>query len=187
MNQHFYVNPVQWMRTDEAKAANFDPQPIYGTEQAGAFDLRICSVELSGSGWTNNGVTDVCDGGLITIHTGIKVWIDKPQIQLVESDSIDSAFHMPYNYLGIVAVRSSLGKRGLRLMNSVAFIDSDYQGEIVLVAQHTLHQSGPLTLTRGDRVAQMAIVPVLTPKLIQVEQFSGATERGTGGFGSSGR
>ena len=81
--------------------------------------------------------------------------------------------------------RSSLGtKRGLAPANKVGVVDSDYRGE-VMVALHN-HGLEPQTIVPGDRVAQLLITPVLTPAYMEMEELTD-TERGQGGFGSTGR
>ena len=95
------------------------------------------------------------------------------------------AFEIPEGYVGLVFARSSLGrKRGLAPANKVGVIDSDYRGE-VMVALHN-HSDAPQIVEPGERVAQLAIVPFLPAEYEEVEDLSD-TERGEGGFGSTGR
>lgn len=94
------------------------------------------------------------------------------------------AMEVPVGCAGLVYARSGMAaKRGLAPANKVGVIDSDYRGE-VLVMLHN-HGSQPQTVSHGDRVAQLLITPVLTPVFQQVEALS-QTERGAGGFGSTG-
>ena len=90
---------------------------------------------------------------------------------------------IPTGYVGLVHVRSSLGAKGLMLANGTGVIDSDYRGEILL---KLTARNYPVVIDHGDRIAQLVIVPILTPELEQVETLD-TTERGTGGFGSTGR
>ena len=85
----------------------------------------------------------------------------------------------------LVLPRSGLGhKHGIVLGNLVGLIDSDYQGQIMV---SLWNRSGePYTLQPMERVAQLVIVPVLQVALNVVEEF-GASERGAGGFGSTGK
>ena len=95
------------------------------------------------------------------------------------------ALEVPRDCAGLVFARSSLGaKRGLAPANKVGVIDSDYRGE-VLVMLHN-HGDQPQTVEPGERVAQLLIVPVCTPGFLEVAEL-GDTDRGTGGFGSTGR
>lgn len=94
------------------------------------------------------------------------------------------------NSFGLVALRSSLGKKGLVLANGVGVIDADYQGEIKLLL--TLRtpldsRTGGLELSKGDRIAQVLFLPYTQPDLVSVESFSETSDRGEGGFGSTGK
>lgn len=95
------------------------------------------------------------------------------------------AIHMQdRNICAMILPRSGMGTRGLVLGNLVGLIDSDYQGEIsVHLWNRTTDQE--FTIKHGDRVAQIVFLPVLLPELSLVEDFV-PTERGTGGFGSTG-
>lgn len=80
--------------------------------------------------------------------------------------------------------RSGLAARhGICLSNGVGVVDMDYRGEIMV----SLHNTGrePFSIRHGDRVAQMVLLPVLLPQLEQVQTLS-VTQRGEGGFGSTG-
>ena len=81
--------------------------------------------------------------------------------------------------------RSGLGcKHGVLMANGVGLIDSDYRGE--LSAYLTCLKSEGYTIQPQERIAQLVIIPVLTPSL-EVADELGDTDRGTGGFGSTGR
>lgn len=87
--------------------------------------------------------------------------------------------------VGLVFGRSGLGtKHGVTLTNSVGVIDSDYRGEIH-VSLTCRHREG-YTVQPGDRIAQLVIVPVLTPRVAEVDELD-ETQRGAGGFGSTGK
>ena len=90
---------------------------------------------------------------------------------------------IPTGYVGLVYVRSSLGAQGLMLTNGTGVIDSDYRGEIIL--KLTSHQEY-LDIDNGDRIAQIVITPIITPELEQVQTLD-ETQRGAGGFGSTGK
>ncbi len=92
---------------------------------------------------------------------------------------------IPPGWEGQVRPRSGLAHRhGVTLTNSPGTIDSDYRGEIrVLVINHGVE---PFTVRRGDRIAQLLVAPVARVAFEEVET-AGETERGAGGFGSTGR
>jgi dUTP pyrophosphatase len=88
-------------------------------------------------------------------------------------------------YVALVFARSGLGiKHGISLSNGVGVIDSDYRGEI-RVGLTNLSDT-PYTIQPGDRVAQMAILPVTQAQVVQVTELD-ETQRGEGGFGSTGK
>ena len=92
---------------------------------------------------------------------------------------------IPAGAAGMIYARSSLGvKHGIALSNGVGVIDSDYRGEI-RVGLTNLSDT-PYTVMPGDRVAQLAVVPVVQAALERVEELDD-TGRGSGGFGSTGR
>lgn len=95
------------------------------------------------------------------------------------------ALEVPKGCAGLVFARSSMGaKRDLAPANKVGVIDSDYRGEIRVV----LHNHGKKVqqVAPGERIAQLVIVPVFTPGFQQVETLD-STDRGIGGFGSTGK
>lgn len=95
------------------------------------------------------------------------------------------ALEVPAGCAGLVYARSSMGaKRGLAPANKVGVVDSDYRGEIRVVLLN--HSKEPQTIQPGERVAQFVITPVITPSYIEAEELAD-TDRGTGGFGSTGR
>lgn len=95
------------------------------------------------------------------------------------------ALEVPKGCAGLIYARSSMGvKRGLAPANKVGVIDSDYRGEIRVVLLN--HSKQPQTVEHGERVAQMLITPVLTPAYTEVAELSD-TDRGVGGFGSTGK
>ncbi len=95
------------------------------------------------------------------------------------------ALEVPKGCAGLVYARSSMGaKRGLAPANKVGVIDSDYRGEIKVVLLN--HSKLPQTLEPGERVAQFIITPVLQPQYEEVAELTD-TDRGAGGFGSTGK
>jgi len=95
------------------------------------------------------------------------------------------SMELPRGYAGLIYARSGLAcKRGLAPANKVGVIDSDYRGEFI-VALHN-HGSAPQTIGYGERIAQLVITSVFTPGFAEVTQLSD-TQRGEGGFGSTGK
>ena len=112
-----------------------------------------------------DGPVTIAPGKTVLLHTGL-------------------AFAIPKGYVGLVYARSSLGtKKGLAPANKVGVIDADYRGE-VRVALHN-HGSVPQVVEDGDRVAQLVITPYLTAQFQAADELDD-TQRGAGGFGSTG-
>ncbi len=95
------------------------------------------------------------------------------------------AVEVPEGYVGLIFMRSGMGKTGVALANAVGVIDSDYRGEIKLCLTYTAGTGGHF-IKQGDRVAQLVVLPAPTFNLVEVDALT-ATARGTGGFGSTGR
>ena len=115
-----------------------------------------------------------CLDAPVTIEPGETAWV-----------GTGIALEVPAGCAGLVYARSSMGaKRGLAPANKVGVIDPDYRGEIRVVLLN--HSKEPQTLQPGERVAQFVITPVLTPSYDEVEELS-ETDRGAGGFGSTGK
>lgn len=95
------------------------------------------------------------------------------------------ALEVPKGHAGLVFARSSMGaKRDLAPANKVGVIDSDYRGEIKVVLHN--HGNQIRQVEPGERIAQFVIVPVLAPAFEEVEELTD-TDRGAGGFGSTGK
>ena len=95
------------------------------------------------------------------------------------------AMELPEGYAGFLFARSGIAsKRGLAPANKVGVIDSDYRGEF-MVALHN-HSDIPATVAGGERIAQLCILPVVQGEFILAETLD-ETERGAGGFGSTGK
>lgn len=95
------------------------------------------------------------------------------------------ACDFPEGYFGMVFPRSSVGtKRHLVLANTSGIIDNDYKGEIIMVFTNTSRHNQ--TIEPGERLAQMILLPYVTYDIIETDELS-ETERGAGGFGSTGR
>jgi dUTP pyrophosphatase len=103
------------------------------------------------------------------------------------------AFEIPEGYVGLLFPRSSNSKQDLLLSNSVGVLDSGYRGEVVLKFKHTILIGVDFTpeleefntYEIGDRVGQIIILPYPKVEFEEVEELSD-TERGAGGFGSTG-
>ena len=133
------------------------PAPFYASAGAAAMDLHACLDEP----------VTIAPGELVSIPTGIAI-------------ALPSAA-----YVALVFARSGLGvKHGISLSNGVGVIDSDYRGEIK-VGLTNLSRT-PYTISPADRIAQLAVMPVVQAELERVDSLD-ETGRGTGGFGSTGK
>lgn len=92
---------------------------------------------------------------------------------------------IPVGTAGLIYARSGMAcKRGLAPANKVGVIDSDYRGEFIVVLHN--HGTQSQTVSHGERIAQLVITPVFTPGFAEGDKLTD-TERGTGGFGSTGK
>ena len=115
-----------------------------------------------------------CEGGEVTIEAG--------ESKLIHTGL---SLEIPEGYAGLIYARSGIAtKRGLAPANKVGVIDSDYRGEIMVCLFN--HSSAPQTIADGERIAQMVITPFLKVDYTEVSELSD-TERGEGGFGSTGK
>ena len=95
------------------------------------------------------------------------------------------AMEIPTGFAGLIYARSGIAsKRGLAPANKVGVVDSDYRGEI-MVALHN-HSSAVQKIDNGERIAQIVITPFVTADFIESQSLDD-TERGEGGFGSTGK
>ena len=95
------------------------------------------------------------------------------------------AIALPEGFEAQVRPRSGLAaKHGITVLNSPGTIDADYRGEIQVILIN--HGTEPFTIRRGERIAQMVIAPVVQAALVPVASLT-ETDRGSGGFGSTGR
>jgi dUTP pyrophosphatase len=95
------------------------------------------------------------------------------------------SFEIPSGYVGLIFPRSSNSKKDLLLTNSVGVIDSGYRGEVELRFKPILNNTRLLIYDVGDRIGQIMIIPYPTIEFIETENLSNS-ERGEGGFGSTG-
>jgi dUTP pyrophosphatase len=92
---------------------------------------------------------------------------------------------VPCGFAMAVRPRSGLAaKNGITVLNSPGTIDADYRGEVMVILIN--HSDTAFTITRGERIAQMIIAPVVQPNFTMVDDLD-ETVRGTSGFGSTGR
>lgn len=99
------------------------------------------------------------------------------------------AVEIPEGYYGQIACRSSIGKEGYVVLGGV--IDSSYRGEVSVMLARIPKPASPSTqppivFFSGDRIAQLLILPVPQVEVVEVDELS-SSERGTGGFGSTGK
>lgn len=117
--------------------------------------------------------------------TGISMnYVRTDQVDYYEYD-FGLAVEIPHGYVGLVFPRSSISKTDLILANGVGVIDSGYRGR--LTARFRKTSGSPHTFKVGERIAQLVIIPYpsIAVEEVPYEQLS-KTERGTGGYGSSG-
>lgn len=139
-----------------SKVGDDIPLPAYSTPGSAGMDLRAC---------LNESLT-LAPAETSLIPTGIAIFVADP------------------GYAALILPRSGLGhKHGIVLGNLVGLIDSDYQGELMISAWN--RGTSNFTIEPGDRIAQLVVVPVQQVEFSVVSEFS-STDRGTGGFGSSG-
>ncbi|MFT3662598.1 MAG: dUTP diphosphatase [Gordonia sp. (in: high G+C Gram-positive bacteria)] len=95
------------------------------------------------------------------------------------------AVALPYGTVGLVHPRSGLAARaGLSIVNAPGTIDAGYRGEIKICLINT-DPEAPILISRGDRIAQLLVQRVELPEVLEVDELDDS-ERGTGGYGSSG-
>ena len=92
------------------------------------------------------------------------------------------AVKIPDNFVGLIYNRSSQGKKGITIPHSVGVIDSDYRGNLKVLLKNISEE--PYNILVGDRIAQLVIQPV---QLVDFVDSWNDTQRGTGGFGSTGQ
>jgi dUTP pyrophosphatase len=95
------------------------------------------------------------------------------------------AVEIPDGEAGLVLPRSGLAARhGIALVNAPGLIDAGYRGEVLVLLLNT-DRDATFMIAAGDRIAQLVLVKVQTPEIVEVEELA-VSERGAGGFGSSG-
>ena len=134
------------------------PLPAYQSEHAAGLDL-LAAVSSAGT-------VTVAPGDRVLVPTGLVV-------------------ALPEGYEAQVRPRSGLAARhGITILNSPGTIDADYRGEIQVLLVNLGKE--PVTITRGMRIAQLVIAPVVRAHIVEAGSLD-KTSRGSGGFGSTGR
>lgn len=151
------------MKTDiqlkilDARLGNDFPLPAYATPGSAGMDLRAML----------DSPMDIGPGETQLIPTGMAIHVEDPKLAAV------------------ILPRSGLGhKHGIVLGNLVGLIDSDYQGQLFVSCWNRGNDTFRIEV--GERIAQLVVIPVVRAEFEIVEEFR-ATERGSGGFGHSGR
>jgi len=135
-----------------------DQLPGYATPGSAGLDLRACL----------DGPLELAPNAWQLVPTGLAIHLKDP------------------GYAALILPRSGLGhKHGIVLGNLVGLIDSDYQGQLMVSAWN--RSTVAYTLQPLERLAQLVIVPVAQASFRVVEDFAEGTERGAGGYGSTGR
>lgn len=97
------------------------------------------------------------------------------------------SFEIPHGYVMLIFSRSGHGfKHDTRLANCVGVIDSDYRGEVMVRLTRDSSQAPALAIKEGDRIAQAMVLPIPVVELVEADSLTD-TERGAGGFGSTGQ
>ena len=118
----------------------------------------------------------------VDLHARIDIEIPSGERALVPTGI---AIALPVGYVALVTPRSGFSlKQGGTLLNSPGVIDSGYRGEIACIVHNTT--TSPMVISRGDRIAQMLVMPIPAVTLTEVEALPG-TLRADGGFGSTGK
>jgi len=135
-----------------------DQLPAYATAGSAGLDLRACL----------DAPLTLAPNACQLVPTGLAIHLDDP------------------GYAALILPRSGLGhKHGVVLGNLVGLIDSDYQGQLMVSAWN--RSDTPFTIEPMERIAQMVIVPVVQAQFRVVSEFRQTSQRGSGGYGSTGR
>ena len=119
------------------------------------------------------------------ISTGIAIQLPKQLETNVYPTELGTAFRQMITWEAQVRPRSGLAaKHGITIVNTPGTVDNSYRGEIKVILRN--EGSEVFHVKKGDRIAQMVICPVVTPEIIEVEELDD-TDRGVGGFGSTGK
>mgnify|MGYP000928049741 FL=1 len=152
---------IEFMFTNPSAAEAYKGELTRGSEGSAGIDLRYVG---------NTTIYLAPNAPPVRLHTGVRV-------------NMTSAKNM----CALALPRSGLGHdEGFFLGNTVGLFDNDYQGEVLLSC--ACRGKTSIIIPYGHRIAQLVFVPFLLPRLRMVDgEFSNSTERGSGGFGSTGR
>jgi len=132
--------------------------PSYATPGSAGLDLRACL----------NAPLTLGPNAWQLVPTGMAIHLADP------------------GYAALILPRSGLGhKHGIVLGNLVGLIDSDYQGQLMVSAWN--RSDVPFTIEPMERIAQLVVVPVVQASFRLVDEFAETSQRGAGGYGSTGR
>ncbi|MFM2112923.1 MAG: hypothetical protein RLZZ271_1583 [Pseudomonadota bacterium] len=135
-----------------------DNLPAYATPGSAGLDLRACLTEP----------LTLQPNAWQLVPTGLSIYL------------------ADQNYAALILPRSGMGhKHGIVLGNLVGLIDSDYQGQLMVSAWN--RSPNAFTIEPMERIAQLVIVPVVQAQFNVVDEFTAASERGAGGYGSTGK
>ncbi|MFO6419709.1 dUTP diphosphatase [Hylemonella sp. W303a] len=135
-----------------------EQMPAYATPGSAGLDLRACL----------DAPLTLAPNAWQLVPTGMAIHLADP------------------GYAALILPRSGLGhKHGIVLGNLVGLIDSDYQGQLMVSAWN--RSATAFTIEPMERIAQLVIVPVVQAHFHLVDEFAAETERGTGGYGSTGK
>ena len=136
----------------------FDSLPAYATPGSAGLDLRACL----------DAPLTLQPNAWQLVPTGMAIYLEDP------------------GYAALILPRSGLGhKHGIVLGNLVGLIDSDYQGQLMVSAWN--RSSTAFTIAPMERIAQLVVVPVVQAQFKIVDEFPSASQRGEGGYGSTGK
>lgn len=145
--------------------------PENATKGSAGFDLRAIQVldeQIEVKSDADGQYFDIASNQVIKVSSGISIHLNDPTL------------------VGLIFPRSGTStKRGLVLANVVGVVDSDYQGDLILALRNQSDKTQRIYL--GERLAQYVVMPIMPCVFNLVSEFSSETERGEGGFGSSGK
>lgn len=139
--------------------------PTRGSEYAAGYDLYAAAVD------SENGFVAITEGVDVAPHSTVKI-------------GTGISVELPNGTFGAIFARSGLAtKKGLRPANCVGVCDSDYRGEYIVAIHNDTDEM--MTIAAGERIAQLIVLPFVAVEFNVTEELS-ETERGDGGFGSTG-
>lgn len=183
LNKEFYQDIIGVDFGKKEARIEYKNLPTYATPGSAAMDL-YCTEDVT-----------LYPGETKMIPTGIAIWIGSDRYKKCNNPYTVS----DWSITGLILPRSGLGTKGLILANTIGVIDQDYQGELKISAwnrnSNTVHtyfsgmkynRDEDIEIKAGDRIAQLMFVPVIKVGWQIIEEFSNTTERGEGGFSSTG-